>query len=144
MEMPETVGPQHPDRVFPLLHKILLIGVITTVVVFGIVRTVVALTPMADLVPVLRVAALAVLVGGYLVMRIVRRAIPPLDPGGNPAAWWGEHGRRALILWVVAEGVTMVGAVFWFLTNDVVVLVGVAGVALALLVMNRPSRLMEG
>jgi hypothetical protein len=134
---------QGADRMFAILHTVLVAGVAMILVAFGIVRSVVTLDPMSGLVPTFRIVAVALLVGGYLVMRVLRAGIPPLGSDGDRTAWWTEYGRRALMLWVVAEGVAMAGGVFWFLTGDWVVLAGVAGVALGLMVMNRPARLVE-
>lgn len=142
--MPEVSPPKAPDRVFTILNTMLIVGVVITLVVLAVVRSVVPFDPMGDLVPIFRAAGLCLLVAGYLLIRMVRGGIPPLRVDADRTSWWAEYGRRALTLWVLAEGIAMVGGVFWFLTGDVVLLVVVSGVALALLVMNRPGRLVEG
>ena len=141
--MPETASRPAPDRVFAIVHAMLVVGVAVILIVLGVVRSVVALEPMSDLVPIFRLVALGVLVAGYLVMRVLRAGIPALG-SGDSSAWWTEHGRRALMLWVVAEGIAVAGAVLWLVTGDALLLVGVSGVAFALVLMNRPGRLVEG
>lgn len=131
-----------PERTFSLLHIIMVAGVATLVLILAIVRSMVPYDPMTDLVPVLRIVAGVLLVAAYVVMRVFRADIVPLVPGGDRRAWWRQQGTKALIIWVLAEGAAMIGTVFWFITGDLALLVGVAGVALVLLVMNRPAKLM--
>lgn len=137
-------APSTPERVFPMLHRILVFGVALTVVVLGVVRTTVSLDPPADLTPLLRLAALALLVGGYVMMRVVRARITPLGAGADRRSWWVQESGKIVLVWAIAEGIAMTGAICWFLTGDLVMLIGVVGAALAVLVMNRPGRLMEG
>jgi hypothetical protein len=49
---------------------------------------------------------------------------------------------RAMVVWAVAEGAALAGAMFWLLTGDFVILAVVTGVALVLLAANRPGALM--
>ena len=137
-------APSAPERVFPILHRTLVFGVALTVVVLGVVRTRVALDPPADLTPLIRLMALVLLVGGYLAMRVVRARITPFGAGTDRSTWWVQESGKVVLVWAIAEGVAMTGAICWFLTGDLVILIGVVGAALAVLVMNRPGRLLEG
>lgn len=127
-----------------LLHAMLVAGVVIIMVVLGVVRAASALDPLTSLIPYFRLAAMGVLIASYVVMRILRLRIEPRRATEDRRHWWQRHLTTALAVWALAEGAAMVGAVFWFLTGDTIILVGVAGLALTLLVMNRPGRLEEG
>ena len=117
-------------------------GVGLMVVVFQFLRQVIDQEPYQDLVLVFRIVALAELVIAVILIRMVRRRMEPFALGGDEVAWWRAHMAQAIIVWALAEGAVLLGAIFWLLTGDLVLLAGVAAVALALLVMNHPRALM--
>jgi hypothetical protein len=57
--------------------------------------------------------------------------------------WWAAHSGRVLVLWALTEGAAVCGAVFWYLTGDLVVLFVLTGLALLFLLRLGPSRWME-
>ncbi len=93
---------------------------------------------------IFRVVAALELGLAVVVAQVMKTRIARLDPSGDRDAWWMSHAGRVLIVWAMIEGSAVLGAVFWFLTGDGVILAGVSAVALALLVMNRPARLQAG
>jgi hypothetical protein len=79
---------------------------------------------------------------GIVVFKI-RARLPIHQRDDDPDAWWAAHGMRVLVLWVLvlwvlAEGTATIGAVFWFLTGDVAMLI-VFGFSAVLLVRLRPG-----
>jgi len=67
------------------------------------------------------------------------RLEPPAGPG-DEAAWWRANLGFALVSWALAESLTLMAAIFYYLTGAPVAL-GVAAVGLALLPVARPRRL---
>ena len=121
-----------------VLHAVLLGGVFLIAAVFAIARTRVDVVLEGGVVTAIRYVGLGLLlVAGIAIFKL--RARIPLHRSDQPKdAWWAAHGSRVLLLWVVAEGTATVGAVFWFLTMDVALVV--VWVAAALLLFRlRPA-----
>ena len=81
---------------------------------------------------------LGLLLATGIVIFKIRARLPIHQRDDDPDAWWAAHGMRVLVLWVLAESAATMGAVFWFLTSDVAMLVVLAASALLLLRL-RPS-----
>lgn len=140
--MTQPVLLQFTRRTATLIHVAMVTGVVLIIVVFVFLRQAIELDPYRDLVLVFRIVALAELVFAAIFIRVVRHRMAPFEPGGDEVVWWRTHLGQAVIVWALAEGAALLGAIFWFLTADVALLVGVAGVALALLVLNHPRALL--
>ena len=126
-----------------LVHFGLVLGVVMIVLVFNVVRPALGLEPSSELTTVFRIVAVLLLFLTVVLMRLVKGQIEPIRSSDERDAWWGANLPKAIVVWALADGAAMAGAVFWLLTGDWVILAVVTGVALALLVMHRPAVLME-
>ena len=129
-------------RAAQLVHFGLVLGIAMIVLVFSVVRPVLGVEQMDDLTTVFRLVAILLLFLTVILMRLFRSRIEPIRSRDERDAWWRANLPKVIIVWALADGAAMVGAVFWLLTGDYVILAVVTGVALALLVMHRPA-LME-
>jgi hypothetical protein len=131
-----------PRRIAMLLHMAMVGAVIVMVVALAVLRSTLELPTIPELVAALRIATVGVILVTVLVLRLVRSRIEPPPRSGERDAWWQASLPRALAVWALAEGMGIVGAVFFLLSGDMVVLAVLAAVSLALLVLNRPSVLL--
>jgi len=127
-------------RLAQIVHTAMVVGVLAVALAFGFVRQVAPVEPLSAT-PVLRLFAFAEVVGVLVIWRLLRAGMHPLGRGGDEDAWWQANGPRALVIWALADGSATVGAVFWYLTGDASILVGVLGVSLLVLLVNRPATL---
>jgi hypothetical protein len=126
-----------------IIHGAMVVGVVMIVVMFAVVRQVSQPEPLLELLWILRLIALANVVGVMVLARIFRSQLSPLNAPEDADAWWRAHSAPVLIIWALAEGAALLGAVFWLLTGDMPILVGVGGVSLMVLLANRPAMLLE-
>lgn len=126
-----------------ILHAALTVGAIVTLVAFVLVSRV-APAPAADLTTVLRAAAGAEILTMVVLMKLVAGRVEPLGMGEDADAWWRTQAPRAIVLWALAEGSAALGAVFWFLSRDQLLLVALGGFGLGALLWLRPGRLIAG
>jgi hypothetical protein len=126
-------------RAAGFVHAAMVAGVVMIVVVFAIVRTLAPPEPLLELVWILRFIAAANLVGVMVLARMFRAQATPRSRGDDGDAWWRTNGLQLFVVWALAEGAALVGAVFWFLTGDMPILIGVSAVSLVILVANRPA-----
>ena len=122
-------------RVF---HAALLGGVFMISIAVTIARTAVDIELGGAVASAVRYAGLGLLLATGIVIFKIRARLPIHQRDDDPNAWWAAHGMRVLVLWVLAESAATMGAVFWFLTGDVAMLVVLAASALLLLRL-RPS-----
>jgi hypothetical protein len=127
-------------RVAQIVHTAMVGGVVAIALAFGFVREVAPAEPLS-IVWVLRLVAFAEVVGVLVIWRVLRAGMQPLRSHGDEDAWWQVNGPRALVIWALADGSATVGAVFWYLTGDASILLGVLGVSLLVLLVNRPGTL---
>jgi hypothetical protein len=126
-----------------IIHTAMVVGVVMIVVMFAIVRQASQPEPLAELLWVLRLIALANVVGVMVLARIFRSQLGPMEAAENEDDWWRANSAPVLVVWALAEGAAVLGAVFWLLTGDMPILVGVSAVSLMVLVANRPGALAE-
>jgi len=126
-----------------IIHAAMTAGVVVIVVTFGVVRQVAPPEPLDELVWVFRLIALVNVIVVIVMARMLRSQLGPLERGEHEDAWWRAYGVPIVLVWALAEGAATVGAVFWLLTGDMPMLVGVSAVSLAVLVANRPTRIVE-
>jgi len=126
-----------------VIHTAMVAGVVMIVVMFAVVRQVSQPEPLTALLWVLRLIALANVVGVMVLARIFRSQLGRLETADNEDAWWRANSIPVLVVWALAEGAAFLGAVFWLLTGDMLILVGVSAVSLMVLVANRPAALAE-
>ena len=121
-----------------VLHTALFGGVFVMAVVFTFVRTLVDVELEGSVLIAIRYAGLGLLLVAGIVIFKLRARIPTYQPDQERDAWWAAHGQLVLLQWMLAEGTATVGAVLWFLTGDVALLVVLAAAAV-LLFRLRPS-----
>lgn len=138
-----TGAPPSVPRRLSVVHSALVVGVVVIMLVFGVVRELATFQSAPELLTVFRIVAFAELAAVVLVARVLWGRVSPLREAANVVQWWSGQAGRLIIVWSLAEGAAMLGGVLWLLTGDRLILVGVTGVALALLVMYRPSRVAE-
>lgn len=128
-----------------IAYVVFFFGAASAVVILTVVRAAGIVTPSADL-PLLtiRVVGLVLLVIGFVVTGVLSGRIPPKKSGEDDSAWWQANSSDAVATWATAEGIAILGGVFWLLTGDVILLIGLAGGGLVLLLLNRPQRMMAG
>jgi hypothetical protein len=122
-----------------VLHAAFIAAVLVLVVGLALVRGAADLGDLELPVMVLRITVFVLLLGTLIGQRIVRAGLPTLRTAAEASAWWQAHGPRVLTIWALADGLATFGAVFWFLTGDIVPLVIGTGVGLFLLVLARPA-----
>ena len=140
--MPREPQLQLTERSARIVHRLLVLGVALMVLVIAGLRPAFGFESMGQLTTVFRVAAVGVLLLSVIAMRIVRGSMDPVGQGDDRDGWWRANFPRAIVVWALAEGSALAGAVFWVVTGDFVILAAVTGVSLALLVWNRPGVLM--
>ena len=115
------------------------VGALTVVGARGVV------SPIDDL-PLLplRIIGMVLMVLGFLAVGVLSGGIPPRQPDANPSEWWAANSSRAVITWATAEGLAILGGVFWLLSGDMILYLCLVGGGLVLLFLNRPQRMMEG
>jgi hypothetical protein len=90
----------------------------------------------------LRGAALLLLVGATLALRVVRATFPEVR--GDRDAWWTANLGKAVAIWALADGIAILGAVAYLLAGDTLVLALAVGWAAAMFVGHAPGRLTDG
>jgi len=128
-----------------LLYLAIVAGAVLGVVAPTIIgaRGVMSPSPDLPLLPI-RVVGLVLLVFGFLAVGILSGGIPPLGTGADESEWWSANSTRAVGTWAMAEGLAILGAVFWVLTGDTILYVGLVAGGFVLLFLNRPQRMMKG
>jgi hypothetical protein len=129
-------------RAAQLVHFGLVLGIVMIVLLFSFVRPALGVEQMDELTTVFRIVAILLLFVTVMAMRLARSRIEPIRSRDERDIWWQANLPKAIVVWALADGAAIVGAVFWLLTGDYVILAVVTGVALALLLMHRPA-LME-
>ena len=127
-----------------VVHTVMVAGVVMIVITFAVIQQVTQPEPLDELLWILRLIALANVLGVMVLARSFRSQLRPLQAAENEDAWWRSYAVPVLLVWALADGAAIVGAVFWLLTGDMPILVGVSAVSLMVLVANRPARLVEG
>lgn len=115
------------------------VGVLTVLGVRGIVSPVEGLPFLP-----IRIFGLVLLVTGFLATGMLSGGIPPRSPDSDLPTWWKANSVRAVAAWAAAEGMAIIGGVFWLLSRDLILYVCLVGGGLVLLLLNRPQRMMEG
>jgi hypothetical protein len=124
-----------------MLHGALVGSVFVLVLALVLVRQFVGLRGVGVDLPLaaLRIAVFTLMLGTLLIQRILRAGLPDVRSATDAAEWWRSHGGRVLTIWALTDALATAGAVFWFLTGDIVVLAIGTGVGLFLLMMARPE-----
>jgi hypothetical protein len=123
-----------------LIHLTLLSGAVFVAAVLTWLRSVAPPAGTALPADVLRYVVLVVAAVDLALFRAMRGRIERPDAGVDLTAWWRANLGAAIIVWASAEGLSLIGAVFHYLTGDLVPL-AVAGVGVLLLALAQPGRL---
>lgn len=142
MTMQGPTGNQMTARTASVVYLAMYGGVAGMLVILAVLRTQVGGAPGADLALVLRGVGGGLLVAGIVLHQVLRRSVVGRRAGESEDAWWRNNGARVVVLWVQAEGLALVGGVFWYLTGDTVLLALVV-VGVLTLAFSRPGRLAE-
>jgi hypothetical protein len=118
---------------------------LSAILIIGVMVALARMSPAtaAHLTPVLRAATGIEILTVAIVMRVVASPMEALRAGEDAAAWWLAQAPRAIVLWALAEATVAVGAVFWFLSRDLLVLIALGGFGLGALAWARPGRLIS-
>ena len=140
--MPPDPQLQLTERSARIVHKLMVIAVVMMVLLIAALRPAFGFESVGQLTTVFRVAAAGVLLLSVIAMRVVRGSMDPVGHREDRDAWWRANFPRAIVVWALAEGSALAGAVFWVVTGDFAILAAVTGVSLALMAWNRPGVLM--
>lgn len=131
--------PQFSERVPRLVHLALVLCLLMLVGTVALIRRFVPVDPSPTLLPILRIVAVVQLMVAAVVTARLRGRIVRRRRDEQPDVWWFGNLGRVVAVWSLAEGAGMTGAVFWYLTGDLPLLVGVTGVAMLLLLRMGPG-----
>jgi hypothetical protein len=131
-------------QVARVVHTGLLIAVVVTALVLMGVRVAVDGRVSAAAVIVLRIVAAFVLVVVATGVQLVKARLPRVGSEADPGLWWVSALPRAIAVWALAEGATVIGGVLWLVSGDVALFVVLLGAGLVVLALNRPGRLEAG
>ena len=142
--MTESTDAAALPRTARILHGAIVVGLLALLGVFYVLARSTPLSPTpfaegADV--VLRLVGAGLGVGVLIAARALRRQMIPLEPHGDEAAWWQTYLPRAIAIWAIAEAAGIAGGVFWWVSGDAVLGLGLGGVALAILLWTSPARL---
>jgi hypothetical protein len=87
-------------------------------------------------------APVVVALGVGLGVMALRDRLPARGPGESADAWWERNLPRAIAIWTLAEGLALLGGVFYLLTGRAVAL-SAAALGLALLAFCSPGTLVD-
>lgn len=140
--MPRSLQPARAARV--LYVAITFAAVAATGVLAALRAT--GVSPYALPIPlpdaVLRTAAIVLLAGATVVLRVVRATLSPAR--GDADAWWVANLGRTMGIWALADGAAVAGGVAYLVSGDGLVLALAAGWAAAMFVRHTPGRLTDG
>jgi hypothetical protein len=123
-----------------VLHGAVMAGIAIAFAVFLYLRSV-APEMASDTGRVMRILGYVILVVPVLGSGLARGRITPRRRGEDLAEWWAASISGAMLVWALAEAAGLGAMVLGWLTGDTNLLALGAAVALALLFVNRPSRL---
>lgn len=126
-----------PAKTARVLHLALMGSVVLTTLVLALVPIQAAGIPPLFLYAVFGVAA--VLFAGALV--ISTRL--PRQPGQTLDDWWTQNLPRAIMMWAMLEGPSLLGAVAFLLSRDFTALI-IPATGLVLFMLLGPARLEQG
>jgi hypothetical protein len=126
-----------PSQTARILHLALMSSLVLSSVVLSLVPLTPSMPSPLFLYAIFGIAA--VFFAGAMVIstRLPREGATRGDP------WWGQNLPRALVIWAMLEGPSMLGAVGFMLTRDITALI-IPGIGLLLFVILGPSRLEQG
>lgn len=131
-------------RTARILHTAIVVAAVSAILVLVAVRGSGVVAP--DLPPhdrnLPRALVLTVLATATFVLRRVYASLPPF--AGPPEQWWSVSLGRAVVLWALADGLGLLGAVGYLLTGDLLVLALAVVWAGAMFVRYAPGRLTNG
>jgi hypothetical protein len=122
-----------------LQHAAMIIGVVAfALVVHFVVRP--SSTSAMDISPDIQRLLAGVALGGALVSLLLRWRVPRRSANESPDSFWLKASTPALAMWAVAEGAALL-SVFLYGYAAVPSGIGIAAIAVVIMLMLRPGRL---
>jgi hypothetical protein len=128
-----------------VLHAAIMVSALTIALLLAGMRTIGAVpigTPPPVPVGIMRVAAVALLAGATVILRLLRASLAPRHADRD--AWWANNLGRALAIWALADGAAIVGGVAFLLSGDGLVLALAVSWAVAMFLQYTPGRMTDG
>ncbi len=121
--------------------RVLHLALISSLVLSSVVLALVPLTPSMPS-PLFLSAVFGIAAVFFAGALVISTRLPREEPARDDQ-WWSQNLPRALVIWSMIEGPSMLGAVAFMLTRDLTALI-IPGVGLLLFVILGPSRLEQG
>lgn len=139
-----VLGPGRMSTTARVIHAAVMGGLIIAFLVFLYLQGTITGTSFAGAEQTLKLAGFALVLIAVIVPYMLRGRIPPPSGGTDVDEWWAANLPKAVVLWTIAEGCGLGAMVVgWLVTNTTLLALGAAA-ALAVLFVNRPSRLASG
>ncbi len=91
-----------------------------------------------------RIVGLALLIVGFTVGGMMSGGIKPKSADEDATTWWQTNSQKAVLVWMIGEGLAVIAGVSWILVADMLLLVALSVGGLMLLFLNRPQRMIGG
>lgn len=143
-EQGAVLGPGRITMTAKVIHGAVMGGLVIVFLVFMYLQGTITGSSFAGAEPILKAVGYALVVLGVLVPYLLRGRIPVPSQEADLDEWWGANLPRAVFIWAVAEGCGLVAMTIGWLVNNTTLLALGAAAALAVLFVNRPSRLARG
>ena len=136
-----ALDPEKASIIARVIHAAISGGLVAIFGAMIYVRSELALELAGEGVRVFRLAGYVLLAASVLGAQMLRGRIPPPGRGADLGDWWTANLPKAVVVWAVAESGGLAAVVLgWASADTTLMALGVA-VGLALLFVNRPSRL---
>jgi hypothetical protein len=134
--------PEHPRaaRTAVLVYLAMVATVLVTILTSATLHGAAALPHLGP--PWAGAAPIVVALGVGLGVMALRDRLPARASGESADAWWERNLPRAVAIWTLAEGLALLGGVFYLLTGRAVAL-SAAALGLALLAFCSPGTLVD-
>ena len=139
-----VLDPSRVTQTAKIIHAAVFGGLVAAFLVFLFLQGTVTSSQPAETERIFRVIGYALVAAAIVVPLVIRGRIPLRGSDLDVNTWWSENLPTALVLWAVAEGCGLGALVLgWVVNNTTLMAVGAAA-GLAVLFVNRPSRLASG
>jgi hypothetical protein len=140
-EQPPAAGRENAGTVARIIHGAVAGGLAVAFAVFLYLRSLMAIEFPAEGARGIRLVGYIVLGSAIVVAQMLRTRIRSPGREDDVSAWWTDNLPKAVLVWAVAEGGGLAVLVLGWVIGDATLLAFGVAVGLALLFVNRPSRL---
>ncbi|KPK83189.1 MAG: hypothetical protein AMS25_00885 [Gemmatimonas sp. SM23_52] len=140
-EQRTALDPEKASIIARVIHTAITGGLVAIFGALIYMRSEVALEFAAEGVRVLRVTGYGLLAASVIGAQMLRGRIAPPGRGAQLGEWWTANLPKAVVVWAVAESGGLAALVLGWASADTTLMALGAAVGLALLFVNRPSRL---